>query len=112
MRLPRMTTRRWMIVVAVVGLLMGGTVRLKQRRDRFLARAEYHAKLEYLYRTMGSDVINFLEERVDPQQRTKLACLRARLPDEITYQGPMACKFRHAARYPCLPLEPEPHEPD
>ena len=42
MRLPRMTTRRWMVVVALVGLLMGGAIggiRLKQRHDYFLSWA-------------------------------------------------------------------------
>ncbi len=38
MRLPRMTTRRWMVVVMVVGLVMGGIIggiRLKRRHDDF-----------------------------------------------------------------------------
>ena len=49
MRLPRMTTRRWMIAVLVFGLGMGamvGGVRLKRRRDSFLARARFHALTE------------------------------------------------------------------
>ena len=49
MRPPRMTTRRWMIVVAVVvaAMVMGGVVgvrRLEQRRAGFLDRAQYHAE--------------------------------------------------------------------
>jgi hypothetical protein len=37
MRLPRirMTTRRWIVAVAAIGLMIGGGVRLKQRRDYF-----------------------------------------------------------------------------
>ena len=49
MRLPRMTTRRWMVAVAVVGLAMSGImggVRLKRRRDSFLGRLRYHALIE------------------------------------------------------------------
>ena len=49
MRLPRMTIRRWMIAVAIVGLLLGGAMgadRLKRRRDIFLQRAEVHELLE------------------------------------------------------------------
>jgi putative exporter of polyketide antibiotics len=48
MRLPRMTIRRWMVVVAVVGLVMGGMIggyRLKRRRDGFVIRVRYHAVL-------------------------------------------------------------------
>ena len=42
MRLPRMTTRRWMIDVAVVAMLVGwivGAEWLRRRRDEFLSRA-------------------------------------------------------------------------
>jgi hypothetical protein len=49
MRLPRMTTRRWMVAVAVVALSLGGslyTVRLKRKRDRCLARAAWHSTME------------------------------------------------------------------
>ena len=44
MRLPRMTTRRWMVVVVVVGVLMGG-VHVKRRSDAFLRRAELHNRM-------------------------------------------------------------------
>ena len=53
MPLPRMTTRRWMVVVAVVGLLMGviiGAIRLKRRSDYLLSRAQYHAVMEEIGR--------------------------------------------------------------
>ena len=38
--MPRMSTRRWMVAVALVGLLMGagiGGARLKERREYFLS---------------------------------------------------------------------------
>jgi hypothetical protein len=52
MRLPRMTTRRWMIAVAVVALSFwgwryGGA--LKRERDRHLALATWHAMAEADY---------------------------------------------------------------
>jgi hypothetical protein len=43
MRLPRMTTRRWMITAAI-GLMIGGRVLLKQRRAYFLSLAQSHQK--------------------------------------------------------------------
>ena len=53
MRLPRMTTGRWMIAVAVVALLFGGyreARRLKRKRESCLARATWHAEAEAFYR--------------------------------------------------------------
>jgi hypothetical protein len=43
MRLPRMTTRRWMVVMAAIGLVIGGGVLLKQRRDFFLSLVVCHS---------------------------------------------------------------------
>jgi hypothetical protein len=45
MRLPRMTTRRWMVVVAIVALAFEG-IRVKRWHDYCLDRAAGHAMLE------------------------------------------------------------------
>jgi uncharacterized membrane-anchored protein YhcB (DUF1043 family) len=65
MRLIRMTTRKWMVVVMIVGLLMGvivSGVRLKQRRSHFRSRVQYHEqrsaflpKLEKYQRGIAED---------------------------------------------------------
>lgn len=49
MRLPRMTVRRWMMVVALLALSLG-VVRFRQRRAEFLRVAAYNASRETLYR--------------------------------------------------------------
>ncbi len=52
MRVPRMTTRRWMVAVAIVGLMMGVAIvgyRLKWRYDYFQSRALYHDQMEHAY---------------------------------------------------------------
>jgi hypothetical protein len=57
MRLARMTTRRWMIAVAVVGLLLGvvvGGQRLKQRRDYYIRQANVEARWENFFRSMAA----------------------------------------------------------
>jgi hypothetical protein len=57
MRLPRMTTRRWMIAVAALSLTLGGyreATRLKRVRDEFLARATEHVAAETYYRRLVS----------------------------------------------------------
>ena len=59
MRFTEMTTRRWMIAVAVVGLLLGVVVggrRLKQRRDYCLQQASDQARTEKFFRSMESRV--------------------------------------------------------
>jgi hypothetical protein len=57
MRLPRMTTQRWMIAVAALSLTLGGyreATRLKRVRDEFLARATEHVAAETYYRRLAS----------------------------------------------------------
>ena len=49
MRLPRMTTRRWMTAVVVIGLMMGGIVGgvwLRHRHDHLRSRAQYNSEME------------------------------------------------------------------
>ena len=134
MRLPRMTTRRWIVVVVIVGLLMGG-VRLKQRRNRLLSRAQFYAEraafypklesrerricaeyprliavLERLQRytnreTVGSRLED-LKSRLDQSHRNL-----ARWTNRTAYYLAMAHKYQDAARYPWLPVEPDPPEP-
>ena len=53
MRLPRMTTRRWMIAVATLAVILGGyreANRLKRSREEFLLKAARHAAEETDYR--------------------------------------------------------------
>ena len=59
MRRSRMTTRRWMVAVAVLGLLLGVVVegrRLKQRRDYYLQEANDQARSENYFRSEASRV--------------------------------------------------------
>ena len=136
MRLPRMTTRRWMVAVAVMGLLMGGVVggvRLKRRHDYFLNLVEFHVQLERQYvpwecaarnSLQQSDLtLNFLEaaRHAESNDGVELGILRpavewerqsaTRFAQAIAYHAAMARKYRHAARYPWLPVEPDPPEP-
>jgi hypothetical protein len=48
MRLPRMTTRRWMDAVAIVAIVLGVAV-LKKRRDERLQKQVYYSGLERKY---------------------------------------------------------------
>ena len=57
MRAPRMSTRRWMVAVALLSLALGGyreVRRLKRIRDGFLWRSEREELIAKHYRRRGS----------------------------------------------------------
>jgi hypothetical protein len=90
MRLPRMTTRRWMIVVAILAV---GLADVGRRRHLALRqRAAYHEKIERLV----TDTAPKLPANAAIRDR------HARLKE----------KYWRAARYPWLPVEPDPPEPE
>ena len=71
MRLPRMTTRRWMVAVAIVALSLGGSlyaVRLKRKSDSCLARATWHAGAETYYRGLIASVATRLSSRKEADE--------------------------------------------
>jgi hypothetical protein len=106
-----MTTRRWMIAVAVVALVMGG-YGLKRRRDDFLSRVQVHAE-EATWRL--EDSVMLCSRAVNSMDDIELARWKRRiaiLPQLIAYHKALAQKYRGAARYPWLPIEPDPPEPE
>jgi hypothetical protein len=125
MRLPRMTMRRWMIAVAVVGLMMGG-LRLKRRHDAHLDRSRRHAHSESTFRAWrkmleGTDLLIERIEKQEGDNAAHLAQLKAHRAvlvemapsweQGIPYHAALVRKYRHAARYPWLPVEPDPPTP-
>jgi hypothetical protein len=92
-----MTTRRWLLTVAIVGLALGGK-RLADRRAYFLTRAEVEA------------------DRADDYANGR-ACLRDEYDVEGMYEKlrdhylGLAHKYRLAANRPWLPVEPDPELP-
>jgi hypothetical protein len=119
LRLPPMTTRRWMIAVAVVGLLLAGCIggyRLKRLHDHFLQRAQDHAMMEIANRKSERAHRELFEMRggFGPGSET----LRAKSLRDIvffsrtaSYHAAMAQKYEYAARHPWLPVAPDPPEP-
>jgi hypothetical protein len=85
MRLPRMTTRRWMVAVAVVGLSLG-TYRMLRSIEDF----RMHCALQMLIHDLGPDVKN---------------------PRRGAYHAAMFRKWERASDYAWLPVEPDPPEP-
>jgi hypothetical protein len=134
MPFPRMTTRRWMVAVVAVGSSIGG-YKLWRRRCDFLDRAWRHEAVGETYRAFergkreqaGGDKTvlegHFSSVRVDgsndPFCTKEFAAGTARIADgqttpaeEIAHQTAMPEKYRRAARYPWLPVEPDPPEPE
>ena len=92
MRLPRMTTRRWMVAVAVVGVLM--------------ARIDYAVQLTQLaayYRWRAAHL------RPAEQGFGRPAC-RNEVGDHAAAErlGRLADRYEYAAGYPWLLVEPDP----
>ncbi len=96
MRRPRMTTRRWMIAVAIVAVVIG----IYERRRRFLRLAAIHAEA-----IAGVDA-----GHVDiPRPGEPFIWVAS--PRHRWHEALLA-KYARAARYPWLPVEADTPEPD
>jgi hypothetical protein len=119
MRLPRMTTRRWIIVVAVIGLMviglmLGSGVWLKQRRDHFLLLAQSHQK-EVASSTARGKALKSRFGRTSGMSNEEIMDLQRdydQMIDRADHHASLARKYEQAARYPWLPVEPDPPEPE
>jgi hypothetical protein len=93
MRVPRMTTRRWMIAAAVVAVMLAPDIAaaLFRRHLALRQRAAYHEEIEKLAKAAA-------QVRANAAIRDRHARLKE--------------KYWRAARYPWLPVEPDPPEPE
>jgi hypothetical protein len=108
-----MTTRRWMIAVAVVGLFMGGEiggVRLKRRHDYFLTRAREHEEAMTKFRSWEQNLTSAMES-LPSSPRDPFLLRWERVRSHAAYHEKLKNKYEHAARYPWLPNEPDPPMP-
>ncbi len=96
MRLPRMTTRRWMVAVAVVAFAIPAA-RIGNQWLAYRQKAVYHAEVA----ERGS--ILFLEFYAKYARRLR--------PKHVAYHAALARKYDYAARHPWLAVEPDPFEP-
>jgi hypothetical protein len=105
-----MTMRRWVIAVAAIGLMIGGGVVLKQRRDYFLALAQSHEKEVASSTARG----NALKARfggtsgMTVEEISRLHGAYDLMMDRADHHASLARKYERAARYPWLPVEPDP----
>ena len=98
MRLPRVrfTVRRIMAVVAIVGVGFGVFHWVEWRAATFRQLAIHYRK--------DCDWFYVLRGLAEPQSGT--------IGRRFAHQKAMAEKYAWAARYPWLPVEPDPPEPD
>jgi hypothetical protein len=108
MRMPRFrfTIRRMMVAVAIVGALFG-VLGLWQRSAAYAAIAERHADEELAIVALALDA---LTARDGPRLPTGLT-LRMLMSRAVLHHK-LARKYRRAARYPWLPVAPDPPEPE
>lgn len=115
MRLPRMTTRRWMIAVAAVAILIQ-IVRLSATSYDRWQSAYSHQLFADTMRT-NVDAIRRWIARSSSQGAPSAAIAEekaalARDQEWAEYCAGLATKYRRAARYPWLPVEPDPPPPN
>jgi hypothetical protein len=103
MRLPRMTTRWWMIAAALVALLMG----LACEVIRELGLARRYRELASGYRFAES--LNSGDRITLPGGMTIQSAGSRRLLD---YYAELRWKYEQAARYPWLSVEADPPLPE
>ena len=87
---PRLTVRRLMALVIVVAIAFA----LESRAQRFRIRAQHHQVSSMFVDLSWTPDTNSIP-----------------LPPLIRHHEAMAAKYEHAARYPWLPVEPDPPEP-
>ena len=124
-RLPRLRLRLrgLMIAVAIIGLLLGGSVALQRRSLRFKQLARYHAQGALLYARHGSGMFHddttcaeFREQEYSPSPNGQHyhpigGFLTKRDGLWLRYHEQMAGKYVSAAESPWLPIAPDPPPP-
>jgi hypothetical protein len=100
---PRFTVRRLMVVVALAALLLGVIAGVENRRRSFLSLVDAHR----------AGMIAW--EEGDPsetsRERFDLSGRKVSLKDH-RWHLQMAEKYERAARYPWLPVAPDPPAPE
>jgi hypothetical protein len=107
MRLPRMTTRRWMIAVAIVAIGFGALI-LVHRSRSYAALAALHADAENECRRIVEAAEGFaLDAPIWRGWVTNARRSRRLLP----YHAALRRKYDLASRRPWFAVEPDPPQP-
>ena len=106
MKLPRtrFTVRRLMVAVAIMGSLSYG-LRLWILNRTYRLRAESHVARKTEARGREAWAAKMAKSGYLSAPRASVEA------SKVEYHDNMAIKYDHAARYPWLPVEPDPPEP-
>jgi hypothetical protein len=118
MRLPRMTTRRWMIAVAVVATSVWGW-EITCRAYAYRSLAAYFQQREWIATAAvcieaGAAQYKGCDFTIPDDFDPATAHLRSdheRYRRLFFHYRRMRQKYEHVARYPWLPVQPDPPEP-
>jgi hypothetical protein len=108
MRLPRMTTRRWMVAVVIAAAGLCVSV-LGARSHSYAIRAGHHGLMEVHNRWIIEEYEAgrlFYSGPADQSARRADRCRRL-----IAYHAALWQKYELASRRPWFPVEPDPPEP-
>jgi hypothetical protein len=108
MRRPRFTTRTAIVIVALASLAAWG-VAMQRRSDAYTARAREHELRRWSYSINVS--VWSAEKAQHPGSRDYYEALLAPLQRGAEYEDRLVRKYRRAARYPWLPVAPDPPAP-
>ncbi len=115
LRFPRLrfTIRRLMVIVAIVSLIFSWVVTVRNSREAELRRslAAYHAREEEMalraaaLHKLEPDFISFLEHGRSSE------AIVSHLLQHAANEAKLKRKYEKAARYPWLPVAPDPPKP-
>jgi hypothetical protein len=108
MRLLRMTTRRWMIAVAVAAVCVGVWMLIMRARS-YAALAASHAEGEKECRRIVEASENM---RFDPAVWKDWIAYARHSRRLFVYHAGLRRKYELASHRPWLPVEPDPPEPE
>jgi hypothetical protein len=111
MRPPRLRLRTLLIAVAVAGMVLGEGLMI-QRRARLRATSARHAAQEQMWTTLAAAAGQRPSRRVDWSYRgVRRQTDQGRCRAAADYHARLARKYDRAARYPWLPVAPDPPPP-
>jgi hypothetical protein len=108
MRPPRFRLRTLLVAVAVAALSLSG-LHLQRLSRAYQRRADQYSNEGFRWCEYGSAELE-AQQRMSPQQFE--AYIGRRFQEILRWRARMEAKYRRAARYPWLPVAPDPPLPE